>query len=122
MIITPDVPENYVNLKKLWKLGLDRLQRSFTIATDLKLCNILLGLMSHSSMHPCCWCNVDKDNLDKTGNQRTFASLSDVFCKYFQACGTKVNAKMYGNVIHRSIIVIDDSMPVITMVPPPELH
>ena len=49
--ITPDVPENDVNLKKLWKsIGLDRLQRSFTIATDLKLCNILLGLMSHLSL------------------------------------------------------------------------
>ena len=29
---------------------------------------------------------------------------------------------MYGNVIHRSIIDIDDSTPVITMVPPLEPH
>ena len=29
---------------------------------------------------------------------------------------------MYGNAIHRSDIDIDDSTPVITMVPPPELH
>ena len=55
--ITPNVPENYVNVKKVWlSIGLQSMQKSFTIATDLKLCNILLGLMSHSSMHPCCWC------------------------------------------------------------------
>ena len=34
----PDVPENYQNVKKLWlNLGLQNLDRRFTIATDLKL-------------------------------------------------------------------------------------
>ena len=45
--IVPDVQENYVNVKRLWmESGIDRLDRKFTIATDLKLCNVLLGLMS----------------------------------------------------------------------------
>ena len=57
--ISPNVEKNYVNAKKLWlKIGLHNLQRKFTIATDLKLCNILVGLMSHSSTHPCCWYDV----------------------------------------------------------------
>ena len=122
--ITPNVPENYVNVKKLWlSIGLQSMQKSFTIATDLKLCNILLGLMSHSSMHPCCWCDIDKHNLDKKGTQRTFASLSNLFWDYFGAQGTKANAKNYGNAIHPSIIgEMDDSTPVLTIVPPPELH
>ena len=37
------VPENYVNLKRLWLiLGIDRLERCslVTIAADLKICNI----------------------------------------------------------------------------------
>ena len=52
----PDVTENYQNVKKLWlNLGLQNLDRRFTIATDLKLCNILLDTMSHSSCQPCCW-------------------------------------------------------------------
>ena len=85
--ISPNVPENYVNIKKMWlNIGLHTTSRKFTIATDLKLCNILLGLMSHSSKHPCCWCDIDKDNLDKKGKQRrTFASHSDLFWEYFHA-------------------------------------
>ena len=53
--IVPEVQENYKNLKTLWlNAHINLLDRAFTIATDLKLCNILLGLMSLSSMHPCC--------------------------------------------------------------------
>ena len=47
--IVPDVPDNYVNVKRLWvNSGLESLDKRFTVATDLKLCNILLGMMSHS--------------------------------------------------------------------------
>ena len=54
--IVPDIEENYVNIKRLWlETGIDRIARKFTIATDLKLCNIFLGLQSHSSTHPCSW-------------------------------------------------------------------
>ena len=39
-----DVSESYVNVKKLWmNLGFQNVDRKYTIATDLKLCNILLG-------------------------------------------------------------------------------
>ena len=52
--IVPEVKEEYVNVKRLWlNSGLDQLERKFTVATDLKLCNILLGMMNHSSAHPC---------------------------------------------------------------------
>ena len=53
-----------VNVKRLWmEAGIDMLERKFTLATDLKLCNILLCLMSHRSCHiahchPCCWCDI----------------------------------------------------------------
>ena len=66
--IVPEITENYFNMKKIWiNVGMHLFNRKFTIATDLKLCNILLGLMSHSSMHPCCWCDIDKHNLDAKG-------------------------------------------------------
>ena len=125
--VVPDVPENYVNVKKLWiNLGLHKLDRRFTIATDLKLCNILLGMMSHSSCHPCCWCDVEKSHLKTKGNQRTIASLNSLFWDYFQANTDKKEAKNYGNVIHPPIISIsdnfDDNTPVIEVLPPPELH
>ena len=122
--LTPNVPENYINMKRLWiEIGLHRLNRKFTIATDLKLCNILLGLMSHSSMHPCCWCDIDKHNLDKKGKQRTFDSLSQKYWNYRLANTTKDKAKDFGNAIHPSIIDCNDyKVPIIQLVPPPELH
>ena len=98
------------------------LHRSFTIATDLKLCNILFGLMSHSSMHPCCWGDSDKYNLDKRGNQRTFGSLEKLFWSFYDARVDKKKAKEYGNAIHPSMITGNESMPLLEIVPPPELH
>ena len=41
--IAPDVPENYLNMKKLWiRSGIHNMKYKFTIATDMKLINILL--------------------------------------------------------------------------------
>ncbi len=55
------VSETRENMFVLWKM----LQVSDCFrtkhprfATDLKMANILLGLMSHSSCHPCSWCNI----------------------------------------------------------------
>ena len=63
--IVPDIQENYLNVKRLWlETRLDSLTRAYTIATDLKLCNVLLGLMSHSSSHPCCWCDINKKQFE----------------------------------------------------------
>lgn len=123
--IAPTVKESYVNVKRLWlNSGVDKLQRGYTIATDLKLCNILLGLMNHSSCHPCAWCDTDKDNLHKVGNQRTIASLMNMFWDFFESKKDKKDAKTFGNVIHPPIICddIEDETPVICLIPPPELH
>ena len=55
------------------------------IATDLKLCNVLLGMMNHSSNHPCAWCDIKKDMLHKKGNQRTIGGLMDLFFDFFDS-------------------------------------
>ena len=122
----PDVQENFYNVKRIWhEVGLDSLTRKFTIATDLKLCNILLGLMSHSSSHPCCWCDVRKGDLRSKGVSRTIQSLTDQFWSYFGANATKKDAKEFGNVIHTNVFArghVDPSTLIILLVPPPELH
>ena len=122
--IAPKNPENYYNLKKLWlSIGLNSLEYPYTIVTDLKLSNTLPGLMSHSSIHPCCWCNVGKYHLNKKGTERIFASICKLFCSYFDAQVDKSKAKDYGNVVHLPLINIqDDTTPVVHLVPPPELH
>ena len=66
--IVPKVSEDYVNVKRLWiNIGIHVLQKKYTIATGLKLCNVLLGMMSHSSCHPCVWCDITKCNFSKKG-------------------------------------------------------
>ena len=48
------VTENYANIKAIWdKLDINQIDRPYKIAADLKMANILFGLMSHSSCHPC---------------------------------------------------------------------
>ena len=111
-------------MKKLWiRAGIHNIKYRFTIATDMKLINILLGMQSHSCTHLCCWCDTDKNNLDKKGKQRTFSSLIDLFYEFKDANAKKEDAAKYGNVIHVPIIEgVDGDTPVIEKIPPPELH
>ena len=73
--------------------GVENLKKKFTVATDLKLCNILLGMMNHSSCHPCAWCDITKDLLHKKGNQRTISSLMNLFWEFFDSRSEKKDAK-----------------------------
>ena len=122
--LAPSVQENYTNLRKLWIiLGLHKLQHKYTIATDLKLCNILLGIMAHGSSHPCCWCNASKNYLQYIGERRTLKSLETNFWNFFDDGREKKKAKQFDNVIHPSIVNHENKMtPVLNLVPPPELH
>ena len=122
--IVPNILENYFNLKRLWlNVGVNELNRPFTVASDLKLCNILLGLMSHSSLHPCCWCDVEKNKMNSKGSQRTIASLKNLFWTYLDDGAEKQKAKYYRNVIHLPLFNnVPDDTPVLCVVPPPELH
>ena len=111
----PDVLENYQNVKKLWlNLGMQNIHRRFTIATDLK----------YSSCHLCCWCDVEKSDLQKKGTQRTIASLNSLFWDYFEANTSKRKAKHYGNVIQLPIVSsnLDNNTPVTEVLPQPDLH
>ena len=122
--LAPNVSEDYVNVKRIWlDCGIDKL-RKYTIATDLKLCNVLLGMMNHSSCHPCAWCDVKKEFMHRKGKQRTIASLMKLFFDFFDSRKDKKDAKYYGNVIHPPMICDDvsDNTPVICVIPPPELH
>ena len=125
IVAVPDLPENYVNIKIGWiNSGLQKLDCKLTIATDLKLCNILLGMMSHSISHPCCWCDIKKGDLRRKGKQRIIANLNLLFWDYFEAHADKKNVTLYDYVINPPIILdnLEDSTPVIEVIPPPELH
>ena len=122
--LVPDASENYVNVKRLWMNCAVEKLRNYTLATDLKLCNILLVMMSHSSCYPCAWCDITKYALHTKGNQQTISSVMNLFWDFFESSIKISEAKKFGNVIHPPIICdnIDDTTPVISLIPPLELH
>lgn len=123
LALVANIPENYENIKRLWvHTGLHNLTKSFYIASDLKLSNIMLGLMSHSSLHPCTWCTANKYHLEKEGELRTFRSLDDEFWNYYDDGQLRNKAKFFCNVIHPAIVKVKPEEPVLSLFPPPELH
>lgn len=126
LAIAPSIQENYHNLQKIWvSLGMNSLQRKYVIATDLKLSNMLLGLMAHGALHPCCWCEIDKNNLHEKGTARTMENLQQHFWDYMESGRNATKAKEYFNVAHPSLLHVNDvktTVSVLEWIPPPELH
>ncbi|CAH0555135.1 unnamed protein product [Brassicogethes aeneus] len=70
LALAPSSQENYENVSQLWsEININNFKG--TIATDLKLANILVGIMSHSSNYPCTWCYASKNNLKVCDTYRT---------------------------------------------------
>jgi hypothetical protein len=121
--IAPDTQENYENVKIMWhSCGLEQLHFPITIACDLKLANIILGLMSHSSAHPCSWCTAEKHRLQDLGETRTVGLLRDSFLSHQSAGGKRECAKQFGNVVRPCLPSAPPTTPVLQLIPPPELH
>ena len=98
--LVPDVSEVYLNVKRLqMNCGVENL-RNYTLATDLKMCKLLLGMINHSSCHPCAWCDITKDALHKERSQHTISSLMNFFWVFLESGNEKPKAKKFGNVIH----------------------
>ena len=129
LAITPDVQETYANVLRLMvqaQLAGPNSQShnlsNFVFSSDLKIANIILGLMSHSSCHPCSWCDIHKSNLHLKGIPRTLKSLSDQFWSWKSSGGDCKESKNFGNVVHLPVLHGDPSDAVIDLLPPPELH
>jgi len=117
--IVEDVTESHANIGSLLKnLNLEKV--NLVVACDLKVANILCGIQSHSSMHPCCFCDVSKDNLVHCGKPRTFGSLKQ-FSQKYQASSSK-SAKDFYNCVNEPLLLHKDDTRVIDIIPPPELH
>ena len=61
----------------LGKLRIDELINSYEIIADLKLYNIILGLMNHKSKYPCYICKsfIQKDGTLEVADRRTLLNL-----------------------------------------------
>lgn len=116
-----NVQENYHNVKALWStIGIKNCEG--TTATDLKLANILAGLMSHSSTHPCTYCIAKSGGLIESGELRTIGDISENYANWLESGGAPSTAKEFKNCVNEPIISdnIDDL--ILDLIPPPELH
>ena len=128
------VPENYTNVTILLsKLNLPELRKDFCVVADLKLVDIMVGIQSTSSMHPCPYCDghkVDKSGR-KTNQKGTFVkgiprTMKNVQ-EHFEDYSVHSNKKQLMN--HASVqfppIYIhpgQEDMTVLQLYPPPQLH
>ncbi|CAH0555468.1 unnamed protein product [Brassicogethes aeneus] len=121
LAIVKNIKENYFNVLYIWKLlKIDDLG-SYSISTDLKLANILMGLMSHSSAFPCTWCQSNAQNLNNEGDLRTFENIRNQYLRWTASGSILKKAKHFFNCIHEPIPQ-KLGEPVILVIPPPELH
>lgn len=95
---------------------------SLVVSCDLKLANILCGIQSHSSKHPCCWCDAASPGLENCGQLRTFGQIRRQHSEYIQAGGDSRKSKEFKNVIHVPLIEFQDDKFVLEAIPPMELH
>ena len=89
--IVQDIAETYFNAKTILNLlSIEKID--FVIATDYKLCNILLGLSSHSSKYRCPYCKVPYDEFCNHRRQilqsdlRTLGDIREWHRKFKQHC------------------------------------
>ena len=78
--LIPDVAEKYNNVRYVWKkLQLDNLEMPYTIATYLKLANVLARNMGHGSLHHCTFCDISRHDL-YLGNYNICISTLNIKC------------------------------------------
>ena len=75
--LAEDMKENRENLDELLKL-LELGDEKFHLSADLKLINLLLGISTHSSTHPCPHCKWRRNTFGK-GDLRTFEEIREFY-------------------------------------------
>lgn len=108
-----DIPETYDNVKLLLEsLLLDEI--AFTVASDLKLANILTAIQCHSCAHPCTYCDASPPWSNK-GKVRTLGRNHENYRK-FHVNGANLNC------VHPPLLNNPDETEILDLIPPPELH
>ena len=119
--VSEDLPETHSNIEQIWSLiyanGL-----KLILACGMKVANIICGLQTHSTMHPCTCCDVKPKCLAKSGNLRTLGSIKSSLESFQQSSGLVPNAKLFGNDIRNPIISGPENVLLFEIIPPIELH
>ena len=129
-----DIPENYHNLSIILnKLRIHLIPHHYKIISDLKLYNIILGLMECGSRHGCYICKGLKgaDGVWVKGDLRHLEDLIADFTLWEEESGLRQQLKDYNNVQHVPLLqtptakLLDNDHSdtlTLTLTPPPPLH
>jgi hypothetical protein len=115
-----DIPESYANVSTLMEaLKVKHIQ--FMMAADLKLANILIGIQSHSSKHPCTWCEGIAP-WTSPAQHRSLGRIKEMVQAFRSSGGQLQKAGEFMNCVHDPILQGEYTLPIIQLIPPPELH
>lgn len=125
LAIVPDMEELYRNVQICLDNieGLDELP--YVVATDLKLANILCGLQSHGSQHPCCYCEGTAGIWETDAKTRTLKNIRCHHQRWIRSGGSLSDSKNYFNCVNEPLLKSDirsEEEPILNIIPPPELH
>ena len=111
--------ENY-NLVKavLDLLNLPGIYLNWKATGDQKYINIVLGLQSHTASFPCPYCLTHKSFLTVNPEHRTFGHLR----REAELSAEDQDPRSHFSVKNQPLLPFPDDTPVLSAVPPPELH
>ena len=122
----PNVPESYLNCSIIMeKVNINSVVYTFT--GDLKIYNIVGGLMSCSSLCPCIYCESSRvDGVwEEDGELRTFRNIQDNLDGWKTAGGVRKKAKYFSNCVEKPLLYSEEDnpdTPMLLKVAPPALH
>lgn len=132
--IVQEISETYYNAKTILKLlGIEKID--FVIATDYKLCNILLGLSPHGAKHRCPYCIATYTDFSNPRRQkcklRTLGDIRHWHRKFKNHCEEKYphdpslgkkDVKHFYNCLEEPLFNLPDDTYIWDILPLFELH
>ena len=121
LAVVEDISESDDNLKFILSKIKNFDKIKYHICSDVKLMNILIGIQSCASKHPCAYCESDS-NFNTLAEHRTLGSIRHS-ASAFKAIGSlKKVAKQYKNCVNQPLITGNDDEYILDICVPPELH
>lgn len=121
LAVLPNTAEDYDSIQSfLSKLNLP--PSKFLLCADLKVNNCALGLMPHSSRHPCLYCHWIKGSDDPHSELRTFEGIINCNIQWKQAGSRPSKLKEHFNCRNEPLSIFPREGIVIDYLPLSELH
>ena len=121
--IAESIKENYENVNTIMDkiTNFDRIK--YYICSDLKLINIICGIQSSSSKHPCPYCIADNSNLFLENFPKRSVNSITISASAFQRAGSAIKECMlYDNCLKEPILPGYKEEYILDICAPPQLH